>query len=88
LKFSKWLYNLSNTDHYILIAFFFIGLGLSYLTILLFRAWHYKIHDSDKYSHDVRITPFALVGVALIFATVLYMSIGESVTGWVTEFTQ
>jgi len=88
LKFGNWLYNLSNIDQFIIIGFFVFSLGLSYLTILLFRAWHLKIHGSDKYSHQLRITPFSLVGIAVFFATILYISIGQSITRWIIEFTQ
>lgn len=87
MKFAKWLYNLSNTDQYILIGFFVVGLGLSYLTITMLRAWHLKIHGSDKYSHEMRVTPFGLVGLALLFTVILYMSIGETVTRWIIEAT-
>ena len=83
MKFGKWLYDLTNTDQYILIGYFIFGLGLSYLTIIAFRYWHFKIHQSKKYSHEVRITPFALFGVAFIYATLLYMSTGELVTSWI-----
>jgi len=86
LRFAKWLYHLSNTDQYILLGFFIFSLGISYLTILVFRAWHLKIHGSDKYSHEFRITPFALVGIAFIYTLILYMSIGETITRWVIEF--
>ncbi len=88
MKFAKWLYNLSGTDQLIIITFFIFGLGLSYLTIIGLRAWHEKIHGGTKYTHEVRITPFALVGVALVYTTLLYMSIGESVTRWVIELSQ
>ena len=83
MKFGKCLYDLNNTDQYILIGYFIFGLGLSYLTIIAFRYWHIKIHQSKKYSHEVRITPFALFGVAFIYATLLYMSTGELVTSWI-----
>lgn len=85
MKFANWLYNLSNTDQFILIGFFIVGLGLSYLTITLIREWHLKIHGSNKYSHEMRVTPFGLVGLAILFSVILYLSIGETVTDWVVE---
>ncbi|HIB26512.1 MAG TPA: hypothetical protein EYO27_01295 [Candidatus Marinimicrobia bacterium] len=85
MKFSRWLYGLSRTDHLIIFIFFLIGLGLSYWTIISLRFWHEKIHEGQKYAHEVRITPFALVGIAFLYTTILYMSIGESVTRWVLE---
>ncbi|MDD9880009.1 MAG: hypothetical protein OXR70_07055 [Candidatus Marinimicrobia bacterium] len=88
MKFAKWLYNLSNTDQYILIGFFIASLGLSYLTIIIFRTWHLKIHGSNKFAHEMRVTPFGLVGVALLYSVILYMSIGETVTKWVIGITQ
>ncbi|MDP6991593.1 MAG: hypothetical protein QGF89_02775 [Candidatus Marinimicrobia bacterium] len=88
MKFAKWLYNLSNTDQYILIGFFIASLGLSYLTIIIFRAWHLKIHGSNKFAHEMRVTPFGLVGVALLYSVILYMSIGETVTKWIIGITQ
>ena len=86
MKFGKWLYNLTNTDQYILVGYFIVGLGLSYLTITALRFWHQKIHGSNKYSHAVRTTPFALLGIAFIFTILLYMSTGELITRWIVEF--
>jgi len=88
LKFAKWLYNLNNTDQYILLGFLVFSLGLSYLTILIFRTWHLKIHGTDKYSHEFRITPFALIGIAFIYTVILYMSIGETITRWIIEISK
>ncbi|MDP6339894.1 MAG: hypothetical protein QF842_06175 [Candidatus Marinimicrobia bacterium] len=88
MKFAKWLYNLSGTDHLIIMAFFAIGLGLSYFTIIVLRAWHEKLHGSIKYTHAVRITPFGLVGIALAYMVILYMSMGEMITRWVAKLSQ
>ncbi|MFL3026262.1 MAG: hypothetical protein ACJZZ8_02120 [Candidatus Neomarinimicrobiota bacterium] len=85
MKFAKWLYHLTATDQFIIVGFFLFGIGLSYLTIISFRYWHNKIHHQAEYSHEVRITPFFLLVVALIYAAILYMSIGESVTKWILE---
>ena len=88
MKFAKWLYNLNNTDQYILLGFFVFSLGLSYLTILIFHTWHLKIHGTDKYSHEFRITPFALTGIAFIYTVILYMSIGDTITRWIIELSK
>ncbi|MBN4080789.1 hypothetical protein JYT44_00350 [Caldithrix abyssi] len=88
MRFGRWLYGLTGTDQLIIMAFFAIGLGLSYLTIIGLRSWHEKIHSGQKYSHDVRITPFGLVGIAMVYTIIIYMSIGESVTGWVLKISQ
>jgi len=88
MKFSKWLYNLSGTDQLIILAFFTIGLGLSYLTIISLRSWHEKIRGGQGYTHEVRITPFGLMGIAMVYTLILYTAIGESVTRWVTQLSQ
>jgi hypothetical protein len=88
LKFAKWLYNLTGTDQLILLAFFTLGLGLSYFTILSLRAWHEKVRGGDKYAHEVRVTPFGLFGIAAIYTTIIYMSMGELITRWIGNFTQ
>ncbi|MEA1881185.1 MAG: hypothetical protein U9N31_02120 [Candidatus Marinimicrobia bacterium] len=88
MKFAKWLYNLSGTDQLIILAVFGIGLGLSYFTILVLRLWHERVHGGSKYSHEMRVTPFGLIGIAAIYSTILYMSIGETVTKWIIEITQ
>ncbi|MBC8345638.1 MAG: hypothetical protein ISR82_01305 [Candidatus Marinimicrobia bacterium] len=67
----------------ILLTFFTLGLGLSYFTILSLRAWHEKIQGGQKYSHEVRVTPFGLFGIATIYTTILYMSMGDLVTRWI-----
>jgi hypothetical protein len=36
----------------------------------------------------MRVTPFGLVGIAAIYSTILYMSIGDFITRWVTELSQ
>ncbi len=88
MKFAKWLYNLSGTDQLIIIGFFAIGLGLSYFTILVLRLWHQRVQGSSKYSHEMRVTPFGLIGIAAIYSTILYMSIGDFITRWVAELSQ
>jgi hypothetical protein len=88
LKFAKWLYNLSGADQLIIIGFFAIGLGLSYFTILILRLWHERVHSGSKYSHEMRVTPFGLIGIAAIYSTILYMSIGDFITRWVAELSQ
>jgi hypothetical protein len=88
LKFANWLYNLTGTDQLIILAFFILGLGLSYFTILSLRAWHEKIQGGKKYSHEVRVTPFGLIGIATIYATILYMSMGGLVTRWILNLSQ
>ena len=80
MKFGKWLYNLTNTDQYILVGYFIVGLGLSYLTITALRFWHQKIHGSNKYSHAVRTTPFALLGIAFFFATILFKKVNLKIS--------
>ena len=88
MKFSKWLYDLTGTDQLIILAFFSIGLGLSYFTILALRVWHKRVHSNTKYFHEMRITPFGLVGIAAIYSIILYMSMGDFVTRWVAEISQ
>ena len=88
MKFAKWIYNLSGTDQLIIICFFAIGLGLSYFTILVLRLWHERVHGGSKYSHEMRVTPFGLIGIAAIYSTILYMSIGDFITLWVAELSQ
>ena len=88
MRFAKWLSHLSATDHLIIIGFFFFSIALSYLTIISLRFWHNRIHHKAEYSHNVRITPIFLLGLALIYAALLYMSIGESVTKWILELSQ
>lgn len=88
MKFSKWLYNLNGSDQLIILTFFALGLGLSYLTILALRIWRDHVHGSKQYSHEMRITPFGLVGIAAIYSTILYMSIGDSITRWIAELSQ
>jgi len=88
LKFAKWLYNLSGTDQLIIIGFFAIGLGLSYFTILILRLWHQRVQGSSNYTHEMRVTPFGLVGIAAIYSTILYMSIGDFITRWVIELSR
>ena len=88
MRFAKWLYHLSATDQLIIIGFFFFSTALSYLTIISLRFWHNRIHHKAEYSHNVRITPIFLLGLALIYAALLYMSIGESVTKWILELSQ
>tara|TARA_Y100000816_G_C26094636_1_gene579014 strand:- start:2055 stop:2336 length:282 start_codon:yes stop_codon:yes gene_type:complete len=83
VRFAKWLYHLSLTDQLIILGFFVFSIGLSYLTIISLRFWHHKIHYKAEYSHHIRITPFFLLGVALIYASILYMTIGASVTKWI-----
>lgn len=88
MKFAKWLYNLSGTDQLIIIGIFAIGLGLSYFTILVLRLWHERVQGGSKYSHEMRVTPFGLIGIAAIYSTILYMSIGDFITRWVAELSQ
>ena len=86
MRFAKWLYHLTATDQLIIAGFFLFSIGLSYLTIISLRYWHNKIHHQAEYSHEVRITPFFLLGVAMIYAALLYISIGASITKWIIEF--
>ena len=88
MKFGKWLYDLTGTDQLIILVFFAVGLGLSYFTILMLREWHKRVHGSTKYSHEMRITPFGLVGIAAIYSIMLYMSMGDFITRWVAKLSQ
>jgi hypothetical protein len=36
----------------------------------------------------MRVTPFGLVGIAVIYSTILYMSIGDFITRWVAELSK
>jgi hypothetical protein len=79
---------LTGIDQLIIIGIFAIGLGLSYFTILVLRLWHERVHGGSKYSHEMRVTPFGLIGIAAIYSTILYMSIGDFITRWVAELSQ
>ncbi len=85
MRFAKWLYDLDGVDQLIVVAFFIFSIGLSYLSINIFRFWYSRIHN-EGYSYEFRITPFFLLLIAMFYASVLYVSIGENITSWIKEF--
>lgn len=80
MKFARWLNSLTPLDHTVILALFFISCGLAYFTIVLFRNWYQKIHDNNPYTHDIRITPFGLLGIGIFYAIILYRIVGIPLT--------
>ena len=85
MRFAKWLYHLDGVDQLIIIGFFIFSVGLSYLSINIFRFWYSQIHQKG-YSYELRITPFFLLILAMIYSSILYMSLGENISKWIRDF--
>ncbi len=85
MKFAKWLYHLDGTDQFIIVGFFLFSIGLSYLSINIFRFWYSRVHEKG-YAHEFRITPFFLLILAMLYSSILYMSIGDNITKWIRNF--
>ncbi len=82
MTFGQWLNSLTALDHTILFVFFLVGCGLAYVTIHFFKNWYKKIHKDSPYTHEMRITPFGLLGTAFIYTFILYRLIGTKITDW------
>ncbi len=85
MRFAKWLYHLDGVDQLIVAGFFIFSIGLSYLSINIFRFWYERIQQKG-YSREFRITPFFLLFLAMFYASMLYLSIGENITYWIRNF--
>ena len=85
MRFAKWLYHLDGVDQLIVAGFFIFSIGLSYLSINIFRFWYERIQQKG-YSREFRITPFFLLFLAMLYASMLYLSIGENITDWIRNF--
>ena len=85
MRFAKWLYHLDGIDQLIIVGFFLFSIGLSYLSINIFRFWYGRMHKKG-YSYEFRITPFFLLILAMFYSTILYISMGENITKWIRDF--
>ena len=85
MRFAKWLYHLDGVDQLIVAGFFIFSIGLSYLSINIFRFWYERIQQKG-YSREFRITPFFLLFLAMFYTSMLYLSIGENITDWIRNF--
>ncbi len=88
MRFAHWLNGLTGLDFLILLVIFSISCGLSYLTIRLLRNWYQKIQEGNPYRHEFRITPFNLMGIAGLYAFLLYRIVGIPVTHWIRSLAQ
>ncbi len=76
MSLGHWLNSLTFLDHVIIILFFGLSCLLSWVTLTSMQTWYSNNQGSDKYVKHFRITPFAFLGVAIIYTFIIYRLIG------------
>ena len=84
MSLGKWLNSLTFFDHLVLLVLFLIGLYFSKVTLDALIRLYKKKQGNNPYQLKYRVTPAALLSMAIVYTIILYRILGriiESITG-------
>ena len=83
MSLGKWLNSLTFFDHLVLLVLFLIGLYFSKVTLDALIRLYKKKQGNNPYQLKYRVTPAALLSMAIVYTIILYRILGgiiESIT--------
>jgi len=80
MSLGEWLNNLSTFDHLVLIVLLLIGTYLSKISLNTFIKYYEQKTNYSKYRIQLRITPFMLLSIGLIYTYIIYQILDEFLT--------